>query len=138
MLGVARGEVAHGTFPPEHRSLAAEFLGLVAFEDPLRASVPAAVAECRTAGIRVVMITGDYPETARNIACQGGTVRSARCDYRADIAQHVRVRTGPTYPGHSGIRSRGAGAEIAHRQALKANGEIVAMTGDGVNTTHRR
>src|SRR3546814_4570951 len=46
------------------------FHGLVGLHDPLRPSVPDAVRQCRSAGIRVVMMTGDYPETARAIACE--------------------------------------------------------------------
>ena len=58
--------------PRPQRDFAFEFLGLVGFADPLRANVPEAVRECRAAGIRVVMITGDYPATARAIAAQAG------------------------------------------------------------------
>ena len=133
VLGVARGEVALGAYPPEHRSLVPEFLGLVAFEDPLRANVPAAVAECRTAGIRVVMITGDYPETARSIARQAG------------LSDQQDVITGQELAtmSESELARRIGGTQIFARvvpeqklrivTALKANGEIVAMTGDGVN-----
>ena len=55
-----------------------EFLGLIGFSDPLRANVPDAVRECRSAGVRVVMITGDYPATARAIAAS----RRPRCQRR--------------------------------------------------------
>ena len=58
--------------PGEQHDFDFEFLGLVGLEDPLRDSVPAAVAECSAAGIRVVMITGDHPTTARSIARQAG------------------------------------------------------------------
>ncbi|HEX7498789.1 MAG TPA: cation-transporting P-type ATPase, partial [Polyangia bacterium] len=72
VLGVARGTMAKGKLPDAHGDVALEFLGLLGFEDPLRPTVPAAVAECRTAGIRVVMITGDYAVTAQSIARQAG------------------------------------------------------------------
>ncbi len=133
VLAVARGEVAPGAFPREHRSLAPDFLGLVAFEDPLRDNVPAAVAECRTAGIRVVMITGDYPDTARSIASQAG------------LSDQQEVITGQelaTMSDSELIRRIGCTqifARVVPEQklrivtALKANGEVVAMTGDGVN-----
>ena len=55
-----------------------EFIGLLGLADPVRAEVPAAVAECRAAGIRVVMITGDYPATARAIARQAGLAARRR------------------------------------------------------------
>ena len=108
------------------------FLGLVGLADPLRPSVPAAVRECRSAGIRVVMITGDYPATACTIAQQAGLDAS-------------EVLTGdaiePLDDSELARRARTAGVfarimpeqKLRIVQALKADGEIVAMTGDGVN-----
>ncbi len=58
--------------PPSQRDFSFVYRGLVGLADPLRASVPAAVRQCRDAGIRVMMITGDYPQTARAIARQAG------------------------------------------------------------------
>jgi len=58
--------------PESPRGLNFEYVGLIGFADPIRANVPAAVAECRAAGIRVLMITGDYPATARAIGLQAG------------------------------------------------------------------
>jgi Ca2+-transporting ATPase len=108
------------------------FLGLVALTDPLRPTVPAAVQDCRTAGIRIVMITGDYPETACAIAAQAGidtteVVTGAELDRMSDhvLAQRARSATvfARTVPEQ----------KLRIVQALKANGEVVAMTGDGVN-----
>jgi Ca2+-transporting ATPase len=133
VLGVARTQLPVRDLPLEQRHLTPEFLGLVAFEDPLRKSVPAAVAECRAAGIRVVMITGDYPETACSIARQAGLVRPDS------------VITGPELERMSDrelaerIRGNQVFARVVPEQklrivvALKANREVVAMTGDGVN-----
>ena len=133
VLGIARGEVVAGQLPSEHRLLVPDFMGLVAFEDPLRATVPAAVAECRTAGIRVVMITGDYPETARSIARQAGlsnkepVITGQELDTISDADLAHRIRDTQIF------------ARVVPEQklrivtALKTNGEIVAMTGDGVN-----
>ena len=133
VLGIARGKVVAGQLPSEHRLLVPDFMGLVAFEDPLRATVPAAVAECRTAGIRVVMITGDYPETARSIARQAGlsnkepVITGQELDTISDADLAHRIRDTQIF------------ARVVPEQklrivtALKANGEIVAMTGDGVN-----
>jgi Ca2+-transporting ATPase len=71
VLGVARASVPTGFARPETpRDFPFEFLGLAGLADPLRLAVPAAVKECRAAGIRVIMITGDYPQTARAIAAQ--------------------------------------------------------------------
>src|SRR3954470_24544061 len=72
MLGVARARFIGQKWPGTQREFAFEFLGWVGLADPLRTSVPAAVSHCRSAGIRVVMITGDYPATARAIAGQAG------------------------------------------------------------------
>jgi Ca2+-transporting ATPase len=132
VLGVARARVSGADLPEDPRGFAFEYLGLVGLADPLRASVREAVAECRSAGIRVVMITGDYPATARAIAKQAGlessqimTGEDLRRYADAELAQHVRATT--------------VFARIMPEQklrivnALKANGEIVAMTGDGVN-----
>ena len=133
VLGIARGKVVAGQLPSEHRLLVPDFMGLVAFEDPLRATVPAAVAECRIAGIRVVMITGDYPETARSIARQAGlsnkepVITGQELDTISDADLAHRIRDTQIF------------ARVVPEQklrivtALKANGEIVAMTGDGVN-----
>jgi Ca2+-transporting ATPase len=133
VLGVARAELPSDQARPETpRGLPFRFLGLVGLADPLRPTVPAAVKECRSAGIRVVMITGDYPQTARAIAEQAG-LESADIVTGADIvvmseaelAQRARTATifARTMPEQ----------KLRIVQALKANGEVVAMTGDGVN-----
>jgi Ca2+-transporting ATPase len=72
VLGVARAVHDDGELPDSPRDFAFDFVGLVGLSDPLRASAAAAVKECRSAGIRVIMITGDYPETAASIARQAG------------------------------------------------------------------
>ena len=110
-----------------------EFIGLVGLIDPVRPSVPDAVKQCHEAGIRVAMITGDYPVTARNIASQIGLENPERIitgdDLDAMTDSQLRER----------IESVNVFARVVPEQklrlvqALKANGEIVAMTGDGVN-----
>ena len=72
LLGVARAHLSGDPLPQDPKDFVFEFLGLVGLADPIRADVPAAVQECSRAGVRVVMITGDYPETARYIARQIG------------------------------------------------------------------
>ena len=132
VLGAARASFARQTLPHSQHDFSFEFLGLVGLADPLRPSVPDAVSECRSAGIRVVMITGDYPATARAIARQAGldaenVVTGEELDKlsEAELARRVLMAT--------------VFARILPEQklrivnALKANGEIVAMTGDGVN-----
>jgi Ca2+-transporting ATPase len=132
VLGVARAAFSGSAWPGTQQDFAFEFLGLVGLADPLRASAAPAVAECRSAGIRVIMITGDYPATARAIACQAGldgaeVMTGGQLDHLSDAELAARVRTANVF------------ARIMPEQklrivnALKANGEIVAMTGDGVN-----
>jgi Ca2+-transporting ATPase len=72
VLAVARGSFAGQDWPANEHDFDFEFIGLLGLADPVRPQVPSAVAECRAAGIRVVMITGDYPATARAIAHQAG------------------------------------------------------------------
>jgi Ca2+-transporting ATPase len=132
VLGVAEAAFSGADLPESQRDFAFRFLGLVGLADPLRASVPQAVALCHSAGIRVIMITGDYPATAQAIAAQAGlqggrviagTELQAMSD--ADLAQAVQAVT--------------IFARIMPEQklrivtALKATGAVVAMTGDGVN-----
>jgi len=132
VLGVARASFAGQVWPDSQHDFAFSFVGLVGLADPLRATVPDAVSECRSAGIKVVMITGDYPATARAIARQAGLdaedlVTGEELDQLSESALAQRVRTATVF------------ARIMPEQklrivnALKASGEIVAMTGDGVN-----
>ena len=133
VLGVAKGFVQPDGLPAILHELKLEFIGLIGLADPLRANVPAAVAECLSAGIRVIMITGDYPATAQSIARQAG------------ITNYNEVITGPELEAMSDadLAKRIRTVEVFARvvpeqklrlvQALKANHEVVAMTGDGVN-----
>ncbi|MBI1310617.1 HAD-IC family P-type ATPase [bacterium] len=117
------------------------FLGLMALIDPPRPEVRNAVARCRTAGIRPIMITGDHPLTALQIARELGittsdndgstagpsvlTGRELTAQTPADLRDGVE---------HVVVYSRVAPADKLHIvQALQANGQVVAMTGDGVN-----
>ena len=106
--------------------------GLVGLADPLRASVPAAVAQCRSAGIRVVMITGDYAATARSIARQAGiadgdVLTGADLALLDDATLAERLKTVTVFARIMPEQ------KLRIVQAFKADGEIVAMTGDGVN-----
>jgi Ca2+-transporting ATPase len=134
VLGVARAVASSdpSTWPGSQRDFAFEFLGLVGLADPLRASVPDAVRECRSAGIRVVMITGDHLATARAIAAQAGIPAEdaltgddlARLD---DAALAERLRTATIFARILPEQ------KLRIVQAYKATGAVVAMTGDGVN-----
>ncbi|MBS1239885.1 MAG: ATPase, partial [Proteobacteria bacterium] len=106
--------------------------GLVGLADPLREGVKAAVAECRSAGIRVVMITGDHAATARSIATQAGiaggdVLTGAEMDALSDAELAERLKTVTVFARIMPEQ------KLRIVQAFKADGEIVAMTGDGVN-----
>lgn len=132
VLGVAEARWAEADLPATQRDFAFAYRGLVGLADPLRAAVPAAVRQCRAAGIRVIMITGDYPQTAQAIATQagigGGDVLTGEALARmsdAELAKHIaRVTVCARIMPEQKLRIV---------EALKASGEIVAMTGDGVN-----
>jgi Ca2+-transporting ATPase len=133
VLGVARGSLARGANrPASPRDVGFEFLGLVGLADPLRPTVPDAVRECRSAGIRVVMITGDYPQTAEVIAAEAG-IATGRVMTGAELDQtddsELRRRIGETTVFARIMPEQ----KLRIVEALKANGETVAMTGDGVN-----
>lgn len=109
-----------------------QLLGLVGLSDPLRPEVAAAIAECRQAGIRVLMLTGDHPVTARAIAREAGIaaepyVLSASILDDPESAGAEAIKT-----AHAFARIRPA-EKLALVQRLKAQGETVAMTGDGIN-----
>ncbi len=107
--------------------------GLLAFLDPLRPEVPKAVADCRRAGVRVLMITGDYPATALAIADQAGLDVSHGVLSGPEMAQltddELRKRV-----AHVSVFARMVPEQkLRLVKALKDLGEIAAMTGDGVN-----
>lgn len=133
ILAVAEAEVMAGTTLPDAADkFNYRFLGLVGFADPLRENVSAAVAECRTAGIRIIMITGDFPATAQSIAFQAGM------DFQS-VLTGDDVKNLDDNGLQDAVKSTHIFARISPDQklriveALKANGEVVAMTGDGVN-----
>jgi P-type Ca2+ transporter type 2C len=133
VIGVARAHFHRLSLPEQQHDFKFEFVGLLGLSDPVRPEVAAAVQECKTAGVRIIMITGDYPGTARNIAQQIG------------LEDGDRIITGPELDGMNDeqLQERIKTTNIFARavpeqklrivQALKANGEVVAMTGDGVN-----
>ena len=147
VLGVAKASLvgAPPPFLPPHPSLNPnhlpekqhdfpfEFIGLVGLSDPVRPTVAAAIQECHTAGIRVVMITGDYPETAQTIARQvglmqmGAIITGVELDSMSDAELEQRIQS-------TNIFARAVPEQkLRLVNALKSKGEVVAMTGDGVN-----
>ena len=133
VLGVARGEWQGETWPRSQHDFDFRFLGLVGFVDPPRPEVPAAIAECRGAGVRIVMMTGDHPATARAIARQAGlseraeVITGAEMALLDDAALRERLR-------HVDLCARlKPEQKLRLVQLLREDGEVVAMTGDGVN-----
>ena len=108
------------------------FIGLIGLADPLRPEVPAAVAECRAAGVRVVMITGDHPRTAGAIAAQAG-IDGGRVLTGPDLAAMDEGTFADAVAGCCVFARVSPQQKLAIVEALKARGDIVAMTGDGVN-----
>ena len=103
------------------------------FADPVRPTVPAAVAGVHAAGIRVVMITGDYPGTAQSIARQIGLAHADDGHHRPRAGRDERRGAAAARGDGQHLRPRRAEQKLRLVEALKANGEVVAMTGDGVN-----
>jgi Ca2+-transporting ATPase len=135
VLAVAKANLATidaKNLPDSPKTFSFEYLGLLGFADPLRANVAGAVAECSSAGIRVVMITGDYPITAKAIAEQAGIVSpdvlsGDELEILTDEQLALRVKTTSIF---ARIRPN---QKLRIVQSFKNNGAIVAMTGDGVN-----
>ena len=134
VLAVAKGRFEGQDWPPAEHDFDFAFVGLLGLSDPLRAQVPGAVAECRAAGIRVLMITGDYPATARAIAQQAGLAEGAEDLLSGDEMDSLNDEALRKRMGAVSICARIAPEQkLRIVKALKANGDIVAMTGDGVN-----
>ena len=133
VLGVAKATIVAKELPDVQQDFKFDFIGLIGLEDPIRKNVKTAVKECTKAGIRVIMITGDYPVTAKHIALEIGLENPDDCitgeelkdmsdsDLRKKIKEiNVFARVIPEQ-------------KLKIVNALKKNKEIVAMTGDGVN-----
>lgn len=130
---MAKAKLAEQTLPEIQHDFAFEFIGLIALADPIRPTVSAAIKEAHSAGMRVVMITGDYPATAMNIARQIGlespdvVLTGQELSQLGDTELQNRIKTVNIF------------CRVVPEQklklvnAFKADGEIVAMTGDGVN-----
>jgi len=131
ILGVGKARLS--ALPDSQAEIPFEWVGLIGFEDPVRNEVPQAMNLCRQAGIRVYMITGDYPETARNVASKAGI----------ELTQNVLTGAEVESMGEEELREELGKVRIFARmrpeqklrvvKALKARGDVVGMTGDGVN-----
>lgn len=132
VLGVATAEAKKITKPSELAKQKFSLAGLIGLADPLRESVPAAIEQCRNAGIRVAMITGDHAATARSIAASAGiegedVITGHELAELDDGSLAKRLTT-------TNIFARIMPEQkLRLVQTLKNSGQIVAMTGDGVN-----
>ncbi len=130
VLGVARTHAQ--TLPIIQHDFPFEFAGLIGFMDPIREQVPAAIRLCQSAGIRIVMMTGDYPITAQQIGqdiglSQGRIVTGDELEQMSEQALRLAL------PSISIFARVVPEQKLKIIQSLQACGEIVAMTGDGVN-----
>lgn len=132
VLGLALAEAPGTALPDAPEALDFRLVGLAGLADPLREGVPQAVRECQQAGIRVVMITGDYPVTARAIAAEAG-LPAGTVMTGAQIAALDDDRLAETLAGTAIFARVLPEQKLRLVTALKARGEVVAMTGDGVN-----
>ncbi len=138
VLGVARGlwcstGTGKSAWPATQHDFDFTFLGLIALADPPRPEVPAAIAQCRQAGIRVIMMTGDHADTARAIAKQVGLSE------RADVITGAEIASMEDTVLIARLRKVDICARLQPSDKLRlvnilrSHGEVVAMTGDGVN-----
>ena len=133
IIAIAMAEHNGSEFPKTQHGFNFNLLGFIGLEDPIRPEVPKAVEECNQAGIRVVMITGDFPATARSIAKQIGMSPDLELMTGNDLdtlsEEELKIKIHKTNIFARVIPSQ----KLRIVNALKANGEVVAMTGDGVN-----
>lgn len=133
ILGIAHANFHAANLPEKQHDFDFEFLGFVGLSDPVRPKVMESVQSCYNAGIRVIMITGDYAGTAQNIANKIGLNNSDRVITGEILAKMNDLELSER------IKDVNIFARIVPEQklrlvnALKNNGEIVVMTGDGVN-----
>ena len=133
VIGLASADQARQPLPEHQTDFHFSFKGLIGFEDPIRPEVNQAVHECRSAGIKVIMITGDYPATASNIALQTGLSPKGKMITGEELAALSDQQLKKKIQGTTVFARVVPEQKLRIVEALKANGEIVAMTGDGVN-----
>ncbi len=133
VLGIAGAEWPGDDFPADQDRFSWQFEGLIALFDPPKKNIQRVFQHFYDAGIRVKMITGDYPETALNIARQSGLKYDGKV-LSGDAVMAMNEAELREAAGTTEIFARMfPDAKLRVVEALKANGEVVAMTGDGVN-----
>ncbi len=130
ILGVAKASLNGDKLPTTQSELTFEFIGLIGWIDPIRETVPQAIQECYRAGIRVIMITGDYPTTAQHIAKQIGLKNPENVLIGEDL-EHLSEKQLLKKIENTNILARVAPEEkLIIVNLLKKHGDFVAMTGD--------
>jgi len=133
VLGIAKAKITSKGLPDIQHDFPFDFIGLIGLSDPIRENVKQSVSECYKAGIRVIMITGDYPVTAKNIALEIGLENPDMCITGQELYEMSENDLCDK------IKNVNIFARVVPEQklkivdALKKNNEIVAMTGDGIN-----
>jgi len=133
VLGVAKSKFNRDSFPDTQHDFNFELIGLIGLSDPVREHVDVAVKECYKAGIRVIMITGDYPVTARNIAAEIGLKSGGECITGQELKEMSEEELCKKISNVNIFARVIPEQKLKIVNALKKNGEVVAMTGDGVN-----
>lgn len=133
LIAVAKAKAEKENLPKTQHDFNFEFIGLLGFSDPVRPSMSKAVSECYQAGIRIIMITGDYPGTAQFIAKKIGLENSDNYLTGTDLEKMDELQLRQKIKDINIFARVVPDQKLAIVKALKANGEIVAMTGDGVN-----
>lgn len=132
VLAVAKGHYPSTHWPEHEHDFDFKWMGLIGLSDPIRPEIAQAMQDCQTAGIKVLMITGDYPATAKVIAQQAGmqagnVLSGDELDAFSDEQLAKQLKT-------TNVCARiSPHQKLRIVQVLKASGEVVAMTGDGVN-----
>ena len=133
VIAVAKAKIKSIGLPEIQHDFSFDFIGLVGLSDPIRANVKHAVLECYKAGIRVIMITGDYPVTANHIAKEIGLENPEACITGSELKIMSESELCEKIK-HINVFARVVPEQkLKIVEALKKNMEIVAMTGDGVN-----
>lgn len=133
VIAIATAVYPNAIFPDDQSQLQLNFKGLIAFEDPIRPEVPAAINECKAAGVKVKIITGDFPATAKSIANQigldkeGSIITGEALDKMSESELLLKMNSITVFARV--IPSQ----KLRIVNTLKKQNEVVAMTGDGVN-----
>lgn len=133
VLGVASAEWSKNDYPKEQDDFPWQFEGLIALYDPPKPNIKKVMNKFYEAGIAVKMVTGDYPETAMNIARESGIRVEGEAVTGEEVMQMSESQLRATAGRATVFARMFPDAKLRVVNALKSNGEVVAMTGDGVN-----